>query len=136
VSERERAVSEPGGNRLGAGAEPGGSPASIAAYASKGGKARQAQRLTLARVSAVLVFDTPEAVRRSCEQLARWGAAKMLPGSVLGAAVRAGEVALKAMETTVTFETVEALSGDVAALRAERDQLVQELELLRQRRTA
>jgi len=115
-----------------------GNPA-IASYASAGGHAKARRRLTLDRVSALLRLDSPEAIRAGLQLVQQWTACGMLTGTAANAAVRAGEVALKALEASTTFEAIEALRGDLAELRTERDRLALENERLRlalQRRTA
>jgi ethanolamine utilization microcompartment shell protein EutS len=106
-----------------------GNPA-IASYASAGGRAKARRRITLDHVRAELRLDSPEAIRAGLQLVQQWTACGMLTGTAANAAVRAGEVALKALEASTTFEAIEALRGDLAELRAERDALAQQVEQL------
>ena len=129
-------MTELDGNGAGAAGEPESSRAPIALHARAGGLARQASRLTVARVRALLTSRTPDAIRCSCETIAQLAVSGAITGATAGAAVRGMEVALKALEATVTFELVEQLRDTVQTLQAERDAAVHELELLRARRSA
>jgi hypothetical protein len=92
----------------------------ISEHASVGGKARANRRLTLAKVEAEFgTLVTIEDAMRRLDRLGVWAAAKMLPGSVAGAAVRSVEVWLRANESKLTREVVNDIKGEVIRLKAE-----------------
>jgi hypothetical protein len=88
------------------------------------------RKLQWADVERELCFDSPESIRRACEIIARWGCVGLVTGAVAGAAVRGCEVGLRALETSVTYESIEELRRDVARLADERDVARQEVERL------
>ncbi len=97
---------------------------------AKGGRAKARRKLTLERVERHLgELRTPQDAERWLTRLAIWGAANMLPGTVLHGAVRAVEIWMRVKEADASFEAVEALRDDVRKLREERDRLARELEL-------
>ena len=92
--------------------------------------ARARRKLTPDRVECELgELQTPQDAERWLTRLAIWGAANMLPGTVLSGCVRSVEVWLRVKEADASFEVVEALRDDVRKLREERDRLARELEL-------
>ena len=93
-------------------------------------RARRERRLTLERVERELpLLENPADAERWLTRLAMWGAAGMLPGTVLSGCVRSVEIWLKVKEAEASFEVVEELRADVRALREERDRLARDLEL-------
>lgn len=93
---------------------------------------RVRRKLTLADVEAALppALDSPEAVRVSVQKIRDWACARLLAGSMASAAVRACEVALKALDSAATFEAIEELRKSVRRLQAERDAALREVERL------
>ena len=70
------------------------------AIASKGGKAKAANRLTLTRVQETLPpMDSPENVKLALETIRAWALAGLIPGSVLNGVVRLHEDWLKAHDS-------------------------------------
>ncbi len=97
---------------------------------AKGGRAKARRKLTLERVERELLsLESPNDAERWLQQLAVWGAANMLPGTVLSGCVRSVEIWLKVKEAEASFEVIEELRADVRALREERDRLARDLEL-------
>lgn len=89
------------------------------------------RRLTLDDVARqVAPLDSIEHTMTRLDTVGRWALAGMLPGAIASAVVRSCEVWLKAHDAEATFEVLEALRADVAALKAERDHLAQEVERL------
>jgi hypothetical protein len=124
-------------------AEPGtiGRPTLSSERARAMGRAsgRARRKLRLADVEAQLPpLDTRENIRLAYELVQRWACGGLLAGSVAGSAVRACDGAAKLLEQEATFEAIEALRGDLAELRSERDALLQQVEQLQlaARRTA
>jgi hypothetical protein len=98
---------------------PAGNPG-IRHYASAGGKAKAARRLTPERVEAALgQLATPEDAKRQLRQLVLWGASGLLAGTVLNGSVRGLEVWLKAHAEQVDVERVKQLEQRVRELDAE-----------------
>ncbi len=94
--------------------------------------ARARRKLNLDRVEDHLrELSTPSDAEHWLTTLAKWGAAGMLPGTVLSGCVRSVEIWMRVKEAEASFEAIEELRADVRALREERDHLARDLELAR-----
>ncbi len=94
--------------------------------------ARARRKLTLERVEGELgELKTSRDAERWLTRLAMWGAANMLPGTVLSGCVRSVEIWMRVKEAEASFDAIEELRADVRALREERDRLARDLELAR-----
>ena len=89
----------------------------IAKYASAGGKAKAALRLSLERVEAELppLTDLESAMRR-LDIVARWALAGLVPGAIASAAVRSCEVWIRGHDAKLTREVVDQLRGRLEEL--------------------
>lgn len=88
----------------------------------RGGKAsgKARAKLTLERVERELgPLDSLEDAQRWLRRLGLWGAAGLLPGAVLGACVRAVDVWVRAHESKLVRDDVEALRKRLAELEGE-----------------
>jgi hypothetical protein len=78
------------------------------------------RRLTLEDVETELPrLDSLDAAKQRLERLSDWGAAGLLPGTVLNGAVRAVEVWVKVHAEQLDMERVEVLEKRIAELEAE-----------------
>lgn len=102
-------------------------PENAKAYGAKGG--RTTRRITLERAVRELgELETVEDAKRRLDRLMSWGAAGLLPGTMVNGLVRAVEVWLRAKEAEANFETVAELQDAVRALTADRDRLAAQLQ--------
>ena len=104
--------------------------------------ARVAAQVSIARrrekrvdITRLPPLDSHERCRAAYELVLGWTCDGLLNGTTGGAAVRAIDGARALLPDPITFEAVEALRADLAAVVAERDNLAHEVERLR-RRTA
>lgn len=98
----------------------------------RGAATRWANRLTPERIRASLPpMTSPENIRAGLEAIREWACAALLSGSLASAAVRSCEVALKALDSSATFEVIEGLRAEVRTLVEQRDAAVQDAEQLR-----
>ena len=83
----------------------------------KGGRPR---KLTLDRVERELgELETVGDAQRWLRRIATWGAARLLPGVVVGSCVRAVEIWLRTREHELTEEVVDKLRARIEQLEAE-----------------
>jgi hypothetical protein len=76
--------------------------------------ASRRRRLVLEDVERELPpLDSAENVRLAAEQIQRWGAAGMLPGVVVGACIRACEIALRAIDSEFDAQRLKTLEAEV-----------------------
>ena len=76
--------------------------------------AARRKKLTLADVEQQLpALDSAEHVRLAAQQIQRWGAAGMLPGVVVGACIRACEIALRAIDSEFDAQRLKTLEAEV-----------------------
>lgn len=78
------------------------------------------RRLTLEDVERELpALDSAEHVRHAAQLIQRWGAAGMLPGVVIGACIRACEIALRALDSELDAQRVKVLERRIQELETE-----------------
>lgn len=94
-------------------------------YGAKGG--RTVRRITLARAQRELgTLKTPDDAKARLDKIMMWGAAGLVPGTVVNGIVRGVEVWLAAEAQKADFEAVEELRQKLEQVTRDRDRLLRE----------